>query len=81
MWEIVTTFDNKKRAIMVLLDALKGNIETEKAVCDICVEELNTDNGMTVLFQKLIFLKMKPLMKHVMHIPNLSHFKDNWKCQ
>ena len=45
------------------------------------VEELNTDSGMTVLFQKLMFLKMKPLRKYVMHIPNLSNLKHNWKCQ
>ena len=72
MWEIVATVDKKKRAIIVLLNALEGNIEAEKAVHGICVEELNTDNGLTVLFQKLMFLTMKPLMKHVMHIPNLS---------
>lgn len=56
MWKIVTTVDKKERAIIVLLDALEGNIKAEKAVRDIRAEVLNTNKGMAVIFQKLDIL-------------------------
>ena len=50
MWEIDTTVGKRERAIIVLQDTLEGNIKAKKVVCDICEEELYTDNGMAVLF-------------------------------
>ena len=32
MWEIVTSVDKKQRVIVVLLDALEGNVKAEKVV-------------------------------------------------
>ena len=53
MWEIVTSVDKKERAIIVLLDALEGNVKAKKAVQDLRVEELNTTDGMNILLNKL----------------------------
>ena len=41
MWEIVTWVDKKERTIVVLLDALEGNVKAEKAIQDLRAEELN----------------------------------------
>ena len=53
MWEIVTSVDKKERAIIVLLDALEGNVKAKKAVQDLRVEELNTTDGMNTLLNIL----------------------------
>ena len=53
MWEIVTSVDKKERVIIVLLDALEGNVKAEKAVQDLRVEELNTTDGTNILSNKL----------------------------
>ena len=52
LWEIVTTVDKNERAIIVLLDALERKLIGEKTVHDMRMKELNTDNGMAVLFRK-----------------------------
>ena len=52
MWEIVTSVDQKERAI-VLFDALEGNVKAEKAVQDLRAEELNKTDGMNILLNKL----------------------------
>ena len=53
MWEIVTSVDQKERAIIILFDALEGNVKAEKAVQDLRAEELNTKDGMNILLNKL----------------------------
>ena len=53
MWEIVTSVDQKERAIIVLFDALEGNVKAEKAVQDLRAEELNKTDGMNILLNKL----------------------------
>ena len=52
MWEIVTSVDKKERAIIVLLDALEGNVKAEKAVQDLREEALNTTDGANILLNK-----------------------------
>ena len=35
MWELITSVPKKEQGIIVLLDALEGNVKAEKAVADV----------------------------------------------
>ena len=43
----------KEWLYIVLLDALKSSVKTEKMVQDLTTEELNTNNAVNISFQKL----------------------------
>ena len=53
MWKIVTTVPKKEQAIVILLDSLEGNAKAEKAVSELTATDLNNDDGIDILFQKL----------------------------
>ena len=53
MWTLVTNVPKKEQAIVVLLEALEGNQKAEKAVSDLTVTQLNVDNCLWVLLDKL----------------------------
>ena len=53
MWQIVTSVEENQQAIILLLESLEGNPKAEKAVSDLTATDLNTDQGMNLLFEKL----------------------------
>ena len=53
MWQIITSVPKKEQGIVILLDSLEGNAKTEKAVADIRAEEINNDDGIKVVTDKL----------------------------
>ena len=59
MWELITSVPKKEQGIIVLLDALEGNAKADKAVADIKANELNVENGLKLITDKLdkIFLE------------------------
>ena len=48
----VFTLPKSEQAIIVLLEALDGNIKVEKAVENITAHDINNDNGIELHFQK-----------------------------
>ena len=57
--QIITSFPKKEQGIVVLLDSLEGNAKAEKTVADMKAEEINNDDSIKVITDKLdqIFLK------------------------
>ena len=53
MWTLVTNVPKKEQAIVVLLEALEGNQKAEKAVSNLTATQLNVDDGLKVLLDKL----------------------------
>ena len=53
MWTLVTNVPKKEQAIVVLHEALEGNQKAEKAVSDLTATQLNVDDGLKVLLDKL----------------------------
>ena len=53
MWELITSVPKKEQGIIVFLDALEGKAKAEKAVADIKANELNVENGLTLITDKL----------------------------
>ena len=53
MWQLVTSVKKEEQAIIVLLESLDCNSKAEKAVSELTVNELNTSDGMNILFGKL----------------------------
>ena len=62
MWELITSVPKKEQGIIVLLEALEGNAKTEKVLPDIKANELNVENGLKFITDKLdkIFLEETP---------------------
>ena len=56
MWQKVTTLPKSEQAILVLLEALDGNIKAEKAVENITVHDINNYNGINFLIEKLNYI-------------------------
>ena len=56
MWQKVTTLSKSEQATIVLLEALDGNIKAEKAVENINAHNINNDNGMNYLIEKLNYV-------------------------
>ena len=50
---LVTNVPKKEQAIVVLLEASEANQKAEKAVSDLTATQLNVDDGLEVLFDKL----------------------------
>ena len=53
MWKIVTAVPKEQQAIIVLLESLEGNIKAEKAVSELTASDVNDENGMKALIEKL----------------------------
>ena len=53
MWQIVTSVWKNQQAIIIFLESLEGNTKAEKGVSDLTATDLNTDQGMDLLFEKL----------------------------
>ena len=53
MWELVTSVEVKEQGIVVLLDSLDGNAKAEKAVSEVTAAELNVENGLNLMLEKL----------------------------
>ena len=52
MWQIVTSVEKNQQAI-ILFEFLEGNPKAEKAVSDLTPTDLNTDQGMNLLLDKV----------------------------
>ena len=53
VWTLVTAVLKREQAIIVLLESLDGNHKAEKAVADLTAVELNKDDGLKILLEKL----------------------------
>ena len=53
MWQIVTTVEKNQQAIISFLEFLEGNPKAGKAVTDLTATDLNTDQGINLLFEKI----------------------------
>ena len=53
MWKLVTSVEAKEQGIVVLLDSLDGNAKAETAVSKLTAAELNVENGLNLLLEKL----------------------------
>ena len=53
MWTLVTAVPKREQAIIVFLESLNGNHKAEKAVADLTADELNKDDGLKILIEKL----------------------------
>ena len=45
--------EQNQQAIIIFLESVEGNPKAEKAVSDLTATDLNTDQGMNLLFEKL----------------------------
>ena len=52
--EVVTYIPKEEQATIVLLESLEGNGKAEKGVSELTTTDFNTDNGMTLLIQKIV---------------------------
>ena len=53
MWQIIASVKKKQKTIIIFLQSLESNPKAEKAVLDLAAPDLNTDEGMNLLFGKL----------------------------
>ena len=53
MWKIVTAIPKEQQAITLLLESLEGNNKAEKAKSELTASDVNDENGMKVLIEKL----------------------------
>ena len=53
MWKIVTAIPKEQQAIIVILESLEGNVKSEKAVSESTATDVNNENGMKLLIEKL----------------------------
>ena len=53
MWKIVTAIPKEQQAIIVLLESPEGNTKAEKAVSELTGTDVNNENGMELLIEKL----------------------------
>ena len=76
MWTLVTNVPKKEQAIVVLLEALEGNQKAEKAVSNLTATQLNVDDGLKVLLDKLDIAfqadSLRLRIMHIVHIQNLT---------
>ena len=56
MWQKVTTLPKSEQAITVLLEAFDGNIKAEMVVENITAHDINNDNGINFLIEKLNYV-------------------------
>ena len=53
MWKIVTAILKEQKAIIVLLESLDGNAKAEKGKSELTATDVNNENGMKLLIEKL----------------------------
>ena len=53
MWQIVTAISKEQQGIIILLKSIEGNAKTEKAVPELMATDINNENGMKLLLEKL----------------------------
>ena len=53
MWKIVTAIPKGQQAIIVILESLEGNAKAEKAVPKLIGTDVNNEDGMKLLIEKL----------------------------
>ena len=53
MWKIVTAVPKEQQAITLLLESLEDNNKAEKAKSELTASDVNDENGMKVLIEKL----------------------------
>ena len=53
MWKIATAIPKEQQAIIVILESLEGNAKAEKAVSELTATDVNNENGMKLLIEKL----------------------------
>ena len=53
MWKIVTSIPKEQQAIIVLLESLEGNAKAEKVESELTATDVNNENGMKLLIEKL----------------------------
>ena len=70
MWQWVTSVPKNEQAITVWLESLGSNIKVEKAIDQFTATDLNADDGMKTLLNKLhnVF-QSEALMKLLMFPP------------
>ena len=59
IWKIGTSIPKENRAIIVLLESLKGNVKAKKGASKLTAVNVNKENGMTVLIKQIKKLEMK----------------------
>ena len=70
MWQLVTSVPKNEQAITVWLESLGSNVKVEKATDQFTATDLNADDGMKTLLNKLhnVF-QSEALMKLLMFPP------------
>lgn len=70
MWQLVTSVPKNEQAITVWLESLSSNVKVEKAIDQFTATDLNADDGMKTLLNKLhnVF-QSEALMKLLMFPP------------
>lgn len=70
MWQLVTSVPKNEQAITVWLESLGSNVKVEKAIDQFTATDLNADDGMKTLLNKLhnVF-QSQALMKLLMFPP------------
>ena len=53
MWKLLTSIQAKEPGIVRLLESIDGNAKTKKAVSELTAAELNVENGLNLLLEKL----------------------------
>lgn len=70
MWQLVTSVPKNEQDITVWLESLSSNVKVEKAIDQFTATDLNADDGMKTLLNKLhnVF-QSEALMKLLMFPP------------
>lgn len=70
MWQLVSSVPKNEQAITVWLESLGSNVKVEKAIDQFTATDLNADDGMKTLLNKLhnVF-QSEALMKLLMFPP------------
>ena len=70
MWQLVTSVPKNEQAITVWLESLGSNVKVEKAIDQFTATDLNADDGMKTLLNRLhnVF-QSEALMKLLMFPP------------
>ena len=53
IWQLVTSIPKSEQGIVILLESLEHDVKAQKTACDFTINELNSDEGMKILMNKL----------------------------
>lgn len=53
IWQLVTSIPKSEQGIVILLESLEHDVKAQKTASDFTVNELNSDEGMKILMNKL----------------------------